>query len=103
MKNPAFIALLLVAQMSAQAQFTYTTNNGAITVTGYSGGAVATIPSFVSSIGDSAFKYNKKLNAITIPSNVKDIGPYAFFWCINMTNAVLSNGLLNIGQSAFGG
>jgi hypothetical protein len=64
---------------------------------------VVTIPSFVSSIGDYAFRYNKHATSVMIPSSVISIGAYAFFWCQGLTNATLPNGLLTIGQSAFGG
>ena len=50
--------LLLALPAVVQAQYTYTTNNGAITITGYTGpGGAVTIPSMtnglpVTSIGD---------------------------------------------------
>ena len=53
--------LLLLALPAARAQFTYTTNNGAITITGYTGpGGDVIIPSMtnglpVTSIGTAAF------------------------------------------------
>jgi hypothetical protein len=59
----AVLGLLLLTAATAQAQFTWTTNNGAITITGYTGsGGVVTIPATitrlpVTSIGASAFVY----------------------------------------------
>jgi len=56
--------------------FTYTTNNGTITITGYlgSGGAV-TIPDPtnglpVTSIGDFAFMNNTNVTSVAIPNGV---------------------------------
>src|ERR1039458_439973 len=76
------IWLLGVAMLPAlvQAQFVFVTNNGAITITGYtgSGGAVATpgmvggLP--VASIGNGAFAYCGSLTNVTMPSSVTDIG-----------------------------
>ena len=57
------LLLLLALPAAVQAQFTYTTNNGAITITGYTGpGGAVTIPSTinglpVTSIGDQAFVF----------------------------------------------
>src|SRR5664279_3848997 len=74
----------------AQAQFTFTTNNGAITITGYTGpGWTVVIPSTtnglpVTSIGNSAF-YNKSLTNVTIPSSVTSIGDEAFAACYALT------------------
>ena len=43
--RPLWIAWLLLMPSVAQAQFTFTTNNGAITITGYTGpGGNVTIP-----------------------------------------------------------
>jgi len=59
--------LLLALPIAAQAQFTYMTQNGAVTITGYTGpGGNVTIPSAinglpVTSIGDEAFQYNYNL------------------------------------------
>ena len=53
--------LVLALPVAVEAQFAYTTNNGTITITGYSGaGGSVTIPDTinglpVTSIGDSAF------------------------------------------------
>ncbi len=56
------LLLLLALPVVVQAQFTYTANNGTITITGYSGpGGAVTIPSAinglpVTSIGSEAFQ-----------------------------------------------
>jgi hypothetical protein len=69
--------LLLTLHALVQAQFTFTTNNGAITITGYtgSGGAVA-IPSttngypVTTTIRDYAFNWCTSLTSVTIPGSV---------------------------------
>jgi hypothetical protein len=90
-----------------QAQFSYTTNNGTITITAYSGpgGAVA-IPStinglLVTSIREDAFDACVGLTRLTIPNNVTSIGDSAFSGT-SVTDATISNSVTNIGEHAFG-
>src|ERR1035441_3172194 len=81
------LAALLVLPAAAQAQFNFTTNDGAITITGYTGpGGAVVIPSStnglpVTSIGDYAFYICPNLTSITIPSSVTSIGLSAFAAC----------------------
>jgi hypothetical protein len=76
--------LLLTLPAAVQAQFTYTSNNGAITITGYTGpGGAVTIPGMinglpVTSIGYRAFAYCDFLTSIMIPNSVTNIGDLAF-------------------------
>src|SRR6266540_3942987 len=70
---PLLLILLLLAPPAvAQAQFNYTTNNGTITIMGYTGpGGAVTIPSTINGlpvtrIGDQAFSYCNSLMAITV-------------------------------------
>ena len=73
-----FLGVLLFAASAAHAQFTYTTNNGAITITGYTGsGGAVTIPNMidglpVTDIGTNAFQ-NSGLTSVTIPDTVTNI------------------------------
>ena len=80
-------ALLLVAlPLSGWAQFTYTTNNGAIAITGYTGffsDGQVTIPSTingypVTAIGTNAFYFFASVTDVTIPDTVTNIGDGAF-------------------------
>jgi hypothetical protein len=99
--------LLLALPSMVQAQFTFTTNNGAITITGYTGSnSVVIIPDTtngypVASIGDRAFYGKYGLTSVIIPNSVTNIGQLAFYQCSGLTNVSLGNGVFNIGQVAF--
>lgn len=87
--------------------YTYTTNNGTITITGYTGpGGAITIPVTiyglpVSSIGALAFYGNTDVTSMTIPGSVAEIGYAAFIACVNLTSVTISNGVTSIGEQAF--
>jgi hypothetical protein len=122
--------LLLTLPVGVQAQFTFTTNNGAITIKGYTGvGGAVTIPSAtngwpVTSIGFAAFYGCSNLTSVSIPNSVTNIESEAFFGCTsltsvaiptmvtiikddtfyqcaNLTNATIPNGVRSIGNYAF--
>jgi hypothetical protein len=67
--------------------YTYTTNNGAITITGYTGsGGAITIPGTinnlpVTAIGSGAFQNCASLTSVTIPASVTNIADTAFQNC----------------------
>jgi hypothetical protein len=98
---------LLLAPAALEAQFDYVTNNGTITITGYTGSdSGVVIPSVISGlpvvdIGANAFAYNLNLVSVTIPGSILDIGTNAFFDCYFLTNVTLSLGLADIESSAF--
>src|SRR5665213_2002474 len=105
---PAFFALLLLALPAvAQAQFGDTTNNGAITITGYTGpGGAVTIPSAINGlpvtrIGDKAFYYCSSLTSVAIPNSVTSIGDFAFWECRGLTSVTIPNSVISIGDFAF--
>ncbi len=89
-----------------QTQFTYITNSGTITITGYTGSSgTITIPSTitglaVTSIGDEAFYGISGLTAVTIPNSVTNIGTEAFYLS-SMTSVVIPNSVTRIGDNAF--
>ena len=60
-----------------------------------------TIPSGVTSIGESAFNNCSNLKEITIPASVTTIGEYAFEDCSSLNKVAISQGVQSIGQSAF--
>ena len=103
------LALLLLLTLPAvvQAQFNYTTNNGTITITGYTGpGGVVTIPSTinglpVTTIGYFAFNYCTNLTSVTIPNTVTSIRDEAFYLCYGLTNVTIPNSVTSIGYSSF--
>ncbi len=102
-------ALLFVLPAVAQAQLTFTTNNGAITITGYTGNpTVLNIPSTtnglpVTSIGQNAFISCNSLTSVTIGTNVTSIGSSAFWYCIGLTNATIPASVTSIAIYVFGG
>ncbi|MGO9199783.1 MAG: leucine-rich repeat domain-containing protein [Limisphaerales bacterium] len=125
----AVLAVVWALPAVVQAQFTYTTNNGAITIAGYSGfggevvipsevgslpvtsigvGAFAslsdvtsvTIPEGVTTIDDRAFM-NCGLTRITIPDSVTSIGNYVFNACPNLSSITIPNSVTNLGNNGF--
>ena len=97
----------MLAPSAAQAQFAYTTNGGAITITGYTGpgGAVA-IPATISGltvtgIGASAFSNCLSFENITIASSVTNVGVYAFCDCTNLTNITIPGSLIHMPAMMF--
>ena len=100
---------LLTPPAMAQPQFTYTTNNGTITITGHIGtlvGAVI-IPDKinglpVTGIGNSAFAGSAVyFTSVTIPNSVISIGYAAFADCMSLTNVTIGNSVIGIGDFAF--
>ena len=101
-----FIALVLLLPLAAQAQFTFVTNNGAITITGYTGsGGAVVIPAAtngfpVTSIGFDAFD-SATMTSVTIPDSVTSIGDYAFYGCTSLTSVTIPDSVTSIGGGAF--
>ena len=85
---------------------TYTTNDGAITITGYTGpGGDVTIPGAVTGlpvtrIGSQAFYGCHNVAGVTIPNSVTNIGDEAFMGC-SLTSITIGNGVASIGVGAF--
>jgi BspA type Leucine rich repeat region (6 copies) len=106
-KLAIFATLLALAlPRSGWAQFSCTTNNGAITITRYTGSDVyVNIPSTlngypVTTIGDFAFE-NTALFGVTIPDSVTSIGEYAFYYCYTLPSVTIPASVTNIGAEAF--
>src|SRR3974390_373374 len=105
---PLTLAVLLSVSISAHAQFTYTTNNGTITIMGYTGtNTEVVIPSTIDglpvvNIGTNAF-YGSRITSVTIPNSAINIGDYAFYNCWSLTNLTIGKKVTTIGAYAFSG
>ena len=124
--------LVLTVPGELKAQFAFTTNNGAITITGgytgpdgymvipasingypviaigdyafeRSGLTSVTIGNSVTSIANGAFYYCYGPTSVTIPDSVTNIGNSAFEYCYGLTNVTIGNSVTSIGDSAFSG
>jgi hypothetical protein len=105
---PLQLLLLLALPAAAHAQdCTFTTNNGTITIIGYTGpGGDVAIPTAitgmpVATIGESAFHSCTNLIGVTIPSSVTDIKDYAFHSCTALSDLNLPQSVTNVGEAAF--
>jgi hypothetical protein len=105
------LALLLLLTLPAvvRGQFSFTTNHGTITITGYTGtNAAVTIPDTinglpVTSIGGGTFAGYSPLTSVTIPDTVTNIGDSAFIACRNLINVTIPKGVTYIDNYAFMG
>jgi hypothetical protein len=101
------LLLLLTLPAVVQAQFNYTTNNGAITITRYNcSAAVVTVPETinglpVTGIGEWAFSFCTNLTSVIVPRSVTSIGNWAFLHCSSLTSLTLPEGITSIGLWAF--
>jgi hypothetical protein len=92
---------------SAKAQFTYTTNSGAIAITDYTGtDRAVTIPDTINgypviSIGNNAFLNCGSLTSVTIPNSVTNLGGEAFYACLNLTSVTFQGNAPGLGISVF--
>jgi hypothetical protein len=100
------LLLLLALPAVVQAQFDFTTNNGTITITGYTGaGGAVVIPDTtngyaVTTIAEWAF-YSTSVTNVLIPDNVTNIGDGAFFDCESLTNVTIGDSVTSIGDWTF--
>ncbi len=100
-------AVILALPAVAQAQFTFTINNGALTITSYTGSSgTMIIPSAtngypVVDIGNYAFQNNTTVTNVTIPNSVTNIGSLAFFNCTNLTSVTIGNSVTSMGENVF--
>jgi len=125
------LAALLVLPLAGRAQLSFTTNSGAITITGYNtaAGLDVFIPAAinghpVTSIGDGAFAqssltsivisygitnigneafFESDLTSIAIPNSVTTIGAGAFKNCYVLTSVSIPSSVVNLGQGVFAG
>jgi hypothetical protein len=103
------VLFLFVLPIAVQAQFTFTTNDGAITIAGYTGSdSTVIIPDAtngypVTTIGDDAFYFCLSVTNVIIPNSVTSIGLESFFNCENLMAVKIPNCVTNIGAWAFWG
>ena len=96
-----------LAKLFDDLPYTYTVNNGQVTITKYTGSdADVTIPATINGlpvtrIADSAFYSCFSLTKVTIPSSVTTIERYAFQSCTNLTSVIIPPGVTSIGDGAF--
>lgn len=99
--------LLSVVSGATGQSFTFTTNNGAITITGaYGASGTWVIPAMingypVTSIAGGAFSAHSMTNVI-IPNTVTNIGSYAFQNCPTLKSITLPDSLITMGFAVFG-
>ena len=62
---------------------------------------IGTTEYVVTSIGDCAFWYNRKIKSVSIPETVTDIGSCAFCDCTDLTTVQLPSGLMRIAEGLF--
>jgi hypothetical protein len=69
----------------------------------YPGGKAGgfTIPSSVTSIGDSSFRASSRLTSVIIPNSVTSIGSYAFVECSALTSVTIPDSVTKIWSFAF--
>lgn len=101
------VLLLLAWTGVAQAQFNYTTNDGSITITGYTGSnKTVVIPSTidglpVTTIGTQAFFDRNDVQRVAITNNVVRIEKYAFSSCRELGSLVVGPQVRTIENNAF--
>lgn len=89
--------------------FKYTTSNGEVTITGYSGSASAAamvVPSKiggkpVTALGNAVFSGCSGITSAFIPDSVTSIGNSVFSGCSKLSSISLPRGLTHIGSSCF--
>ena len=97
--------LLLLLPAPVEAQFDYTTNDGAIIIMRYTGaGGPVIIPSEIDGLpvkDIEGFCGGTSATDITVPDSVTNIGRNAFAYCCSLTNVTLGSGVATIGEDAF--
>ena len=84
--------LLALPAVVQAADYTYTTSNGQLTITRYTGpGGAVVIPATINGrpvtrIGDYAFSQKSAITSVTIPTSVTRIGGGAFVYCTGLTS-----------------
>lgn len=100
------LLLLCMLPAAVQAQdFQFTTNDGSITITRYTGtNTTVEIPATIDAlpvtvIGASAFSRATNLVSVAIPNSITTIGQSAFYGCAALTTFTIPNSVTNIGRA----
>lgn len=103
-----WLLLIALARPSvAPAQYTYTTNNGTITILQYNGpGGVVVIPDTinglkVTTVGPEAFFQANTMSSLTFGTNLKTIQQNAVFQCPLLATVTIPQSVTNIGDGPF--
>jgi hypothetical protein len=103
-KANMLVAVMVIALSDlVQAQFLFTTNNGAIIITGCFGNPVTlTVPSStngypVTSIGGGAFNTLSRLTTITFPGSITNLSNGAFAYCSGLTGVYFQGNMPSLG------
>ena len=101
------VLLVLALPAMVHAQFNYVTNNGTVTITGYTGpGGAVTIPAPPTACRSPASaplhsNLCLSLTSVTIGASVTNIGDYAFGGCSELASATLSDRVASVDRGAF--
>jgi hypothetical protein len=101
------LLLLLTLPALLQAQFIFTTNNGTITITGFTGSGAVVIPDTTNGYpvtviaGDKGVFSSSAVTSVTIPNSVTTIGAFTFSSCTKLTNIVIPDSVVIVGSQAF--
>jgi len=104
------LGLWLAAAAGVRAEdYLYTTNDGAITITNYTGaGGAVSVPATlnglpVTGVGDAAFANCTSLTDLALPASVTNLGEWVFYACTSLTSVTLPAGLPSLGTGLFYG
>jgi hypothetical protein len=99
------------AQTYTSGEWSYILQDGAATITGYSGsGGAVTIPNLVNGVAVKKVggnwppifgSGNTSVTSVTIPNSVTSIGAQAFYNCTSLTSITIGSGVTSIGDYAF--
>lgn len=92
--------------LSVKSEYKYTTSNGEVTITEYTGSGIdVAIPSHINGnpvtcIGEEAFK-GKQIRSVVIPSGVKKIDWFAFSGCTALESITIPSSVMSVCYGAF--
>jgi hypothetical protein len=105
---PLSLLILLPVALAAQ-NYTYTIDDGKVTITAYTGaGGDVTVPDTIegqpiTAIGPLAFSDNNSLTTVVIGDSVTSIGIYAFYNSTSLTKITIGNGVTTMDDYVFSG